>query len=396
MRQYDTYKDSGVDWIGSVPSHWDRCRFKDFEYLRTEKSSSKMKIGLENIESKTGKYLPTDSQFEGDGIAFYPNDVVYGKLRPYLQKVWLADFEGNAVGDFFVFKNKQNCNAKYLFYLMLSDGFTSECNGATLGAKMPRVSSEFIQGLRFFLPPTKEQKAIADCLDKKTAQIDSIIRAREKKIQLLEELRTSIISKSVTKGIKKNVETKDSGIAWIGVIPKHWEVRKLKYIAFLKSGDTIPPSQFTDDGYPVYGGNGFRGYTNKYNNEGKHILIGRQGALCGNINYADGKFYASEHAVVVYPHKNENLTWLGELLRISNLNQYSTSAAQPGLAVSNIVNISYPYPPEEERKEIAQYIEKNIDRIEKLKKRAKREIELLKEYRSSLITEVVTGKRKII
>ena len=396
MRQYDTYKDSGVDWIGSVPSHWDRCRFKDFEYLRTEKSSSKMKIGLENIESKTGKYLPTDSQFEGDGIAFYPNDVVYGKLRPYLQKVWLADFEGNAVGDFFVFKNKQNCNAKYLFYLMLSDGFTSECNGATLGAKMPRVSSEFIQGLRFFLPPTKEQKAIADCLDKKTAQIDSIIRAREKKIQLLEELRTSIISKSVTKGIKKNVETKDSGIAWIGVIPKHWEVRKLKYIAFLKSGDTIPPSQFTDDGYPVYGGNGFRGYTNKYNNEGKHILIGRQGALCGNINYADGKFYASEHAVVVYPHKNENLTWLGELLRISNLNQYSTSAAQPGLAVSNIVNISYPYPPEEERKEIAQYIEKNIDRIEKLIKRAKREIELFKEYRSSLITEVVTGKRKII
>lgn len=355
-----------------------------------------MKIGLENIESKTGKYLPTDSQFEGDGIAFYPNDVVYGKLRPYLQKVWLADFEGNAVGDFFVFKNKQNCNAKYLFYLMLSDGFTSECNGATLGAKMPRVSSEFIQGLRFFLPPTKEQKAIADCLDKKTAQIDSIIRAREKKIQLLEELRTSIISKSVTKGIKKNVETKDSGIAWIGVIPKHWEVRKLKYIAFLKSGDTIPPSQFTDDGYPVYGGNGFRGYTNKYNNEGKHILIGRQGALCGNINYADGKFYASEHAVVVYPHKNENLTWLGELLRISNLNQYSTSAAQPGLAVSNIVNISYPYPPEEERKEIAQYIEKNIDRIEKLIKRAKREIELFKEYRSSLITEVVTGKRKII
>ena len=86
MRQYDTYKDSGVDWIGSVPSHWDRCRFKDFEYLRTEKSSSKMKIGLENIESKTGKYLPTDSQFEGDGIAFYPNDVVYGKLRPYLQQ----------------------------------------------------------------------------------------------------------------------------------------------------------------------------------------------------------------------------------------------------------------------------------------------------------------------
>ena len=129
----------------------------------------------------------------------------------------------------------------------------------------------------------------------------------------------------------------------------HWEVRRLKHIAKLQSGDTISSDSFTETGYPVFGGNGFRGYTNRFTNDGDYVLIGRQGALCGNVNYAHGQFFASEHAVVVYPYHKENLVWLGEVIRASNLNQYSQSAAQPGLAVSMIQNISYPYPPEKER-----------------------------------------------
>ena len=99
MRQYESYKDSGVEWIGKIPSHWGKCRFKNFADLITVPSSSSRKIGLENIESKTGRFISTDSEFDGNGVAFSINDVVYGKLRLYLQKVWLAEFEGNAVGD---------------------------------------------------------------------------------------------------------------------------------------------------------------------------------------------------------------------------------------------------------------------------------------------------------
>lgn len=107
-------KDSGVEWIGEVPKHWEVCRFKDFISLKTDASISDVKIGLENIESKSGKFIETSTEFEGNGVAFAKADVVYGKLRPYLQKVWLAEFDGNAVGDFFVFRAKRNSTPSFI------------------------------------------------------------------------------------------------------------------------------------------------------------------------------------------------------------------------------------------------------------------------------------------
>ena len=103
---------------------------------------------------------------------------------------------------------------------------------------------------------------------------------------------------------RSSEEMKDSGVEWLGEIPKNWEVKKLKYVASLKSGDSITSNNIKDEGiYPVYGGNGLRGYTSNYTHSGKYILIGRQGALCGNINYASNEFWASEHAVVVNPDR---------------------------------------------------------------------------------------------
>jgi type I restriction enzyme S subunit len=191
-------KDSGVEWIGMVPEHWGKCRFKDFVTLKTDVSLSDNKIGLENIEGKTGQYIETNSEFEGNGVAFDINDIIYGKLRPYLQKVWLATFAGNAVGDFFVFRCKRNCESKYLQYLMLSDGFTSECNGATLGAKMPRVSSDFILSLPYYLPSISEQQAIVAHIISETTKLDKLVAKANRQISLLQELKQSIITEVVT------------------------------------------------------------------------------------------------------------------------------------------------------------------------------------------------------
>src|ERR1700676_4599527 len=116
-------------------------------------------------------------------------------------------------------------------------------------------------------------------------------------------------------------------------IPAHWTWKKIKYLASLRSGDTITSDSISDSGdYPVYGGNGIRGFTSSATHRGDYVLIGRQGALCGNINYASGEFWASEHAVVVDTRGRFNVRWLGEVLRSMNLNQYSQSAAQPGLS----------------------------------------------------------------
>ncbi len=191
-------KDSGVEWIGEVPKHWEVCRFKDFISLKTDASISDVKIGLENIESKSGKFIETSTEFEGNGVAFAKADVVYGKLRPYLQKVWLAEFDGNAVGDFFVFRAKRNSTPSFIKYLLLSDGFTKEADGSTVGAKMPRVSSNFILTMHYCLPTKGEQHAIATYLDKKCASIDSSISKAQHQVALLQEYKQCLITEVVT------------------------------------------------------------------------------------------------------------------------------------------------------------------------------------------------------
>lgn len=166
----------------------------------------------------------------------------------------------------------------------------------------------------------------------------------------------------------------------------------MKDIARFESGEGITSFQIEETGeIPVYGGNGLRGYTSRYTHDGHYALIGRQGALCGNINYASGKFFASEHAVVSTLLSGMSVTWFGELLRIMNLNQYSQSAAQPGLAVERIKKLFAPVPPISEQREIVRGIERDTKHVTTAITRLSREIELLREYRTRLTADVVTG-----
>lgn len=186
-------------------------------------------------------------------------------------------------------------------------------------------------------------------------------------------------------------EYKESGVQWLGKVPGHWDVKRLSYMALLKSGDSITSEQIAEGGeYPVFGGNGLRGYYSEYTHEGTFILIGRQGALCGNINYASGRFWASEHAVVVNPLSSFAVKWLGELLYAMNLNQYSVSAAQPGLSVSQISSLRIPVPPSIEQTAIANFLDRETGWIDTLVAKKRRLVSLLKEKRTALISRTVT------
>ena len=186
-------------------------------------------------------------------------------------------------------------------------------------------------------------------------------------------------------------EYKDSGVEWLGEVPAHWDVVALKRLGQMQSGDFISPAEIEDAAdYPVIGGNGPRGFTTSYTHEGFFPVIGRQGALCGNINYARDKFWASEHAVVVSPEDNVDAVWLGELLRSMDLNQYSVSAAQPGLAVDRVKNLSAPFPPHSEQSAISRFLDHETARIDALIEEQQRLIELLKEKRQAVISHSVT------
>lgn len=186
-------------------------------------------------------------------------------------------------------------------------------------------------------------------------------------------------------------EYKASGIDWLGDIPSHWECVKSQYIFSLASGETINGEDFSKGGlYPVYGGNGIRGYHDKYNLEGKHILIGRVGALCGNIHITPEKSWVSEHALIATPLKQVNLHWLSSLLETMELGQYSMASAQPVIAASNVGKLHIPIPPIDEQKVIAAYLDDVTGKIDALIAQKRKQVEDIRAYRTSLITETVT------
>ena len=248
------------------------------------------------------------------------------------------------------------------------------------------------------LPPCEEQTAIVRFLSRVDRKTQRAIQAKQKLIKLLEEQKQVLIHRYVAGQIDVRTGNpypayKPSGVEWLGDVPEHWEVRRLKTMCAMKSGDGITAMSIEEKGdYPVFGGNGQRGFTSKFTHDGAYVLIGRQGALCGNIHTAKGRFWASEHAVVASLYKGQVLDWFAALLEVMNLNQYSIAAAQPGLAVERVLNLWAPVPPAEVQEAIAGHLQESSKTITLGLDRIRREISLLREYRTRLVADVVTGK----
>ena len=186
---------------------------------------------------------------------------------------------------------------------------------------------------------------------------------------------------------------KDSGVQWLGKVPEHWQVPRVKDLCRMRSGDGITAESIQPVGlYPVYGGNGQRGYTAEYTHDGTFVLIGRQGALCGNVHLARRRFWASEHAVVTTARSGYLPEWLGAMLSVMDLNQYSIAAAQPGLSVERILNLPLPVPPASEQAAIVRFLDHAERRIRRYIRTKQKLIALLEERKQAVIHEAVTGQ----
>lgn len=175
-------------------------------------------------------------------------------------------------------------------------------------------------------------------------------------------------------------------------MPEGWEFSKIKYHCTMKSGDNITALDISDNGeYPVYGGNGLRGFYKIYNKNGNHILIGRQGALAGNVHLVNGKFWATDHAVIVTLKNDVFINYFFRMLESMNLNQYAfDTAAQPGLSVSRIMNLNIVLPNLKEQHRIADFLGSKCSEIDTLIEHLRARMESAKEYKKAVITEAVT------
>ena len=229
---YPDYAPTRWHTESSIPIAWEARRLKFAVSLRNEKIDAEISsleyMGLEHIESWTGKRIEDETaNSEGVATKFAKNDVLFGKLRPYLAKVYLAEKEGMATTEALVMMTGETLLPSFLKYVLISDKFINSVSGTTYGVKMPRANWEMIGSLPILLPPTKEQEHIAAFLDWKTGQIDALIAKKQALIEKLKEKRLALITQAVTKGLDPSVPMKDSNWSFFGQIPAHWTIGKL-------------------------------------------------------------------------------------------------------------------------------------------------------------------------
>ncbi len=420
MKRYEEYKDSGVDWIGEIPQEWKMRKLKflgniyagingkkgdDFnkEYSEGIKSFIPFTNICNNIRIDETKYQFVKVDEKENQNRVQNNDILFlmssetlddiAKNSIYLgndDELYLNSFcKGFRISDSNVFP-------EYINYLFLSASYRNYFSLVGRGFTRINLKQEFINDVYTLLPNFSEQQTIATFLDDKTAKIDQTIAIKEKEIDLLKERRQILIQKAVTKGLDDTVKLKDSGVDWIGEIPEHWKVIKIKFFGRIKSGESVINNLLTDTGkYEVFGGNGNMGFYDKFNVDGENIIIGRVGAYCGNVRLINEKKWISDNALILKLFNNRLYDYISKALEIGDLNKLNMSNAQPLITGTKVMNFYIPFPNMIEREQIVLKIKSIEEKIAKAILLKQQEIEKLKEYKTVLIDNVVTGKVRV-
>ncbi|CAM3532569.1 restriction endonuclease subunit S [Elizabethkingia occulta] len=436
MKRYDRYKDSGVDWIGEIPEKWQCLNFrqlidvltdftangsfgdlaKNVTYIDDVSYSKLIRLtdlrkNLENggiyIDEKSHKYLKKSELFGGELLI--ANVGAYAGLCCIMPDI---NYKASLGPNMFLLKLNNILLINYTFYLINSSKYWQWLQITALSSAQPKLNKENIRQLKVILPPLPEQQTIASFLDDKTAKIDQTIFIKEKEIELLKERRQILIQKAVTKGLDDKVKFKDSGVEWVGEIPEHWKVMRLKYVFKIlkriagREGYNI--LSITQRGIKIKDISNGEGqiasdYSNyQFCNKGE-FAMNHMDLLTGwvDITKYDGVI-SPDYRVFQSILPNANKKYLLQLLQLcySNKAFYANGQGVSMLGrwrfpTENFNNFSFPIPSNIEQVKIVAYLEKIEEKISKAISLKQQEIEKLKEYKTVLIDNVVTGKLKV-
>lgn len=417
LPRYPEYRPSGVAWIGDVPRNWDVVPLKRRFLLLTEKAESHVNpVALENVEGWSGRYVPSEGEFEGDGTKFDAGDVLFGKLRPYLAKVFLASMSGEAVGDFHVLRPIGEVNPRFAQYQMLRREFIDIVNSSTFGSKMPRASWGDLGALAFVLPSSNEQVKIAEFLDRETAKIDALVVEQEKLIALLKEKRQAVISHAVTKGLNPDAPMKPSGIEWLGDVPAHWSIVPVKHMARMESGHTpdkkvaeywdggtIPWVSLNDTGFlrdnDYIGETAYQITQAGIENSSARLLpagvvVFSRDATIGRCAITTKPMAVSQHFIAWICGEALLPEYLLQVFRSmgQELDRRATGATLKTIGMPDVRELVTPLPPIAEQKRIVERVLEDVQRLDALLIEAGNAVGLLQERRSALISAAVTGQ----
>lgn len=425
-------KDSGIEWIGEIPREWDTRKLKYCSEFIQDKYSDKNGeleyIGLENISSWSGKYISTDSQYDiTQSLLFQDEDILWGKLRPYLAKVYHAKKSGCCSSEFCVIRVSKDYSIRYFWNLLISSEFVYAIDRSTYGTKMPRANAEFIRNTFIPVPDKHKQQSIADFLDTQCAHIDSVIEKTRAAIVEYKKLKQAVITQAVTKGIRPNREMKNSGIEWIGEIPSAFVCRKLKSLTSLISKGATPKdiSIELDDRHIVRFLKSenivdnqlkekpeFRITTGIHEGELKRSVLSENDILFVIAGASIGKTAIMEIRLLpantnqavsfirIEPKYCFAKKFIWYFLQSEAVKRFiflfAVQSAQPNLSMENLGSIRMPFPKsKEEVLEIITYLDEKTAAIDSLIQKKEQLITELEAYKKSLIYEYVTGKKEV-
>lgn len=406
---YEKTKDSGIEWIGSVPSHWRVHTLYQLVTQVKEKNSNLQeknllslsygKIKRKDIDSPDG-LLP--ASFDGYNI-IEDGDIVlrltdlqndHASLR-----VGLATERGIITSAYTTLRPIDTSNSKYLFYLLhafdLKKGFYGMGSGVRQGLNYAEVKE-----LRVVLPDQDEQDNIVRFLDDQCLQIDAMIAEAKISIDDYKMMRESVVFEAVTKGLSKKCKTKDSGVDIIGEIPQAWYLRRLRFLCDVSTGNQDTQNAIEDGKYPFYVRSPIVERSNKYTFDCEGILMAGDGAGAGRIfHHAFGKY--AVHQRVYCFRSFHNILPRYFYYYMSNrfskeMDKGSAKSTVPSVRLPMLLNFKVTVPPEEEQVEICEYLDKQISLIDALILEKNELLQELESYKRSLIFETVTGKRKVV
>lgn len=408
--------------LGALPSGWAFDRLKDVVSLRNKKTSEASAeedyLELEDIEAGTGKILSRRNTLEVESAVtiFKKGDILFGKLRPYLEKVYVADFDGKCTGEILAFK-PERITSRFLFYFVASHWFIERCKALSYGTKMPRVSwpTQLAQ-FEVPLPPPLEQERIAQYLDTSCAAIDAVVTAKRRQIQTLDAMLVSTVQLAVTRGLDAKANTKFTELDWLPEVPAHWVVQQIKRRCDLLRGKFSHRPRndpaFYGGAYPFIQTGDItaarkyiRAYSQTLNELGFSVskmfprgtLVMSIAANVGDVAILDFEACFPDSMVGLVPDHRTNLDFLYYLMRAMKdiLLRSAVLTTQMNLNYVRIGTNFAAFPPKEEQKEIATFLDKRTAEVHAVQADLHRQIETIIAYRKSLIQECVIGQRRV-
>ncbi len=391
-------RESGLPWLGLIPHHWEVCRNGRLFTQRNETGhgdlpilevSLKTGVRVRDMDNLKRKQVMSDKDKYKRAAQ---GDIAYNMMRMWQGAAGIAPVNGLVSPAYVVIKPFSQVDPRYFVYLFRTVTYMNEVDGYSRGIVKDRnrLYWEDFKRMPSPCPPFVEQYKISCFLDSINNNVKRFIRNKRKLIELLKEQKQNIINKAVTRGINPDINLTPSGVHLLGDIPEHWEKRRIKFIAQIKNGQDCKLVE-CDSGYPVFGSGGQFTYSSDYIYNGESVLLGRKGTIDKPL-FVNGAFWVVDTMFYTVISSSIDSKFLYYCALCIPFDYYSTKTALPSMTQNDLGNHVVPLPPLKEQKGIVNFIEAETSIIDLAISRAEREIELMREYRSRLISDVVTGK----